>query len=399
MSTKATVAAEGHESAGHQTRDDDDDEDGDDAGEGKRANSAVAPARASARAAERAERVAATSAAPSVAAKPAAASTSSAPVEAASASVAGVSPGAPAAGRPSVPPVAGVPTEPTRPSPGVGGPLSWAPPAGYTSYPVKKVTGVGVLNTVDGKGGDVLIQLSRTGPVGPVTIKNCRNAVLIGGEIQVVAATSLGGQDQRGVYVTGCTGTVHIEGVRINGNVAGSEADGIAVNAPKAVVQIQNVRVEGMRGGKSSNHADVFQPWGGVREFRIDRLTGSTNYQGLHIGVDLGPIGGGIIRNTNIASSNAGSVDHGGNFIWLACNAYPLTLDGVYVAGRTGRSFGASIWPMPGASSCPAVVSAGTAKWPKYTSLTGSVREGAPTTGDFVPAGSVGIGYSSPGYL
>ena len=154
-----------------------------------------------------------------------------------------------------------------------------------------------------------------------------------------------------------------------------------------------------MRGGKSSNHADVFQPWGGVREYRIDRLTGSTNYQGLHVFVDLGPIGRGTIRNTNIASSEVGPVDHGGDFIWLECNAYPLTLDGVYVAGRSGRSFGTSIWPMPDDSSCPAVINAGVASWPGYTSLTGGVHDGKPAAGDYVPAGSVGLGYVSPGYV
>ena len=282
---------------------------------------------------------------------------------------------------------------------GASGVLSWAPPAGYAGYPVKKVSGAGVLNTVDAGGGDVSIQLSPAGAVGPVVIKNCRNAVLIGGQIDVAPTAELGGSDQRGIYVNNCTGVVHIEGVVINGAVNGSEADGIAVNAPKAVVQIQNVRVEGMRGGKSGNHADVFQPWGGVREYRIDRLTGSTNYQGLHVGVDLGPIGRGTVTNTNISSSEVGPVDKGGQFIWLDCNAYPLTLDNVYIAGRSDRSFGTSVWPQPDTSGCPATISAGVASWPGYSSLIGSVRDGLPASGDFVPAGSVGLGYVSPGYL
>jgi hypothetical protein len=278
------------------------------------------------------------------------------------------------------------------------GALSWAPPAGYTGYPVTKVGTAGALNTVDGRSGDVTIQLDPTHAVGPVVIKNCRNAVLIGGRIDVLPTGRVGGQDQRAIYVSNCTGVVHIEGVLINGAVPGSEADGIAVNAPQALIQIQNVRVEGMRGGKSSNHADVFQPWGGVREYRIDRVTGSTNYQGLHVGVGLGPIGRGTITSTNIASSEVGPADRGGNFIWLDCNAYPLTLDDVYIAGRSGRSFGTSIWPTPDTSGCPAAISGGVASWPGYTSLSGSVRDGRPASGDFVPAGSVGLGYASPGY-
>jgi hypothetical protein len=279
-----------------------------------------------------------------------------------------------------------------------GGPLSWAPPAGYERYPVKQVTAAGSLNTVDGGGGDVVIQLSASHAVGPVVITNCRNAVLIGGRIDVLPSSQVGGSDQRGIYVRNCTGTVHIEGVLINGAVSGAESDGIAVSAPNAVLQIQNVRVDGMQGGMSGNHADVFQPWGGVREFRIDRLSGSTNYQGLHIGVDLGPIGRGTIRNTDIASSEVGPIDKGGQFLWMDCNAYPMTLDNVYVAGRSGRAFGTSIWPQTDDASCPAVVAAGTASWPRYSSLVGSVHDGRPSSGDFVPAGSVGLGYSSPGY-
>jgi hypothetical protein len=293
---------------------------------------------------------------------------------------------------------AAVPAPPVAAGHGAGGALSWAPPAGYTGYPVKQVSAAGALNTVNAGGGDVHIQLSPAHPVGPVVITNCRNAVLIGGQIDVLPSSQVGGKDQRGIYVSDCTGTVHIEGVLINGAVAGSEADGIAVNAPKALIQIQNVRVEGMRGGKSTNHADVFQPWGGVREFRIDRLSGSTNYQGLHIGVDLGPIGRGTILNTDIVSSEVTQTDKGGHFLWMDCNAYPLALDNVFVAGRSGRSFGASIWPTPDDGGCPSVIAAGVASWPTYTSLTGGVHDGRPSSGDFVPAGSVGLGYSSPGY-
>jgi hypothetical protein len=117
------------------------------------------------------------------------------------------------------------------------------------------------------------------------------------------------------------------------------------------------------------------------------------------VGVGLGPIGRGTITNANIASSEIGPVDKGGNFIWLDCNAYPLTLDNVYIAGRSGRSFGTSVWPTPDTSGCGAVVSGGVASWPGYTSLSGGVRDGRPPAGDFVPAGSVGLGYASPGYL
>jgi hypothetical protein len=289
------------------------------------------------------------------------------------------------------------PPPPSRPG-GGSGHLSWAPPAGYQSFPVRQVTGQGS-TSVDGKGKDVRIELPADHPVGPIAIKNCRNAVLIGGSIKVLPTATVDGQDQRGIYIKGCTGTVHIEGVLIDGAVPGSQSDGITVNAPDAVVQIENVRVEGLLGAKSGNHADVFQPWGGVREFRIDRLTGSSNYQGLHIGVDLGPIGGGTIRNTNIVGTSDGNVDKGGQYIWMDCDAYPLTLDNVFISGRTDRGFEHSIWPQAGNSGCGAKISGGTASWPGYASLSGGVNEGRPASGDFVPAGSVGLGYTTTGYL
>jgi hypothetical protein len=281
---------------------------------------------------------------------------------------------------------------------GAGSALSWAPPSGYTGYPVTRVTRVDAVTTVNGKGGDVLVELSPEHPVAPIIIANCRNAVVLGGQIDVLPTARIGGDDQRGIYVHKCTGTVHIEGVLVNGAVSGSQADGIAVNAPDAVVQIQNVRMEGLRGTYSVNHADVFQPWGGVREFRIDRLTGSTNYQGIQVRRDLGAIGRGTIRNANVASSGVTPTDGGGQFIRVECNGYPLTLDDVYVAGRAGRSFGTSVWPQSDDASCPAVIRDGVASWPSASNVAGGVREGRPASGDFVPAGSVGMGYVSPGY-
>lgn len=281
---------------------------------------------------------------------------------------------------------------------GAGGVLSWAPPAGWTGFPVREVTATDSLTSVNAKGGDVVVKLPSSHSVGPIAITNCRNAVLIGGSITVLPSAEVSGADQRAIYVKDCTGTVHIEGVHIRGDVSGSESDGIAVNAPEAVLQIQNVRVDGMRGGQGGNHADVFQPWGGVREFRIDRLTGSSNYQGLHIFETLGPIGRGVIRNTNIAGSDL-NTDGGGYFIWMDCeDKYPLALEDVYVKPRPGRPFNQSVWPSATHDECPGVFKSGMATWPQHPSVSGGVREGTPAGGDFVPAARVGLDYASPGY-
>lgn len=271
--------------------------------------------------------------------------------------------------------------------------LTWLPPAGFENFTLKTPTSTTALNTIDGAGGDVRIVLPST-PIAPIVIQNCRHAVLIGGQINMLGVETLGSEDQRGVYIRTTTGTVHIEGLLIVGHASGF-GDGFAMNAPNALLQIQRCRVQDMR-GSTGNHGDVFQPWGGAREFRIDRLTGSSDYQGLHIGEDLGAIGRGTIKNTNIygqAVSSAG----GGHLIWTNPDAYELTLENVYIKPRPGRSFGSSVWPQSSDSSFPANITNGFATWPSTGSLiTGGVREGDPPGGDFSPAAAVGIGYVSP---
>jgi hypothetical protein len=398
VSVAAAGAAQDHDEVDADDDDDDDDDDEAAGAEVEDHEKSSGTARARARAGVRVERLAAVAAADQKAADAPVDQSADAPVDQSADAPVDQSAGSGAVASESAPVPAAAPAVAAATVGGTGGALSWAPPAGYTGYPVKNVSAASALTVIDGRGGDVLVKLPAHS-VGPVTITNCRNAVLIGGRITVLPSATVGGADQRGIYVRNCTGTVHIEGVHIEGNVAGSQADGIAVNAPRALVQIQNVRVDGMRGGMSGNHADVFQPWGGVREFRIDRLTGSTNYQGLHIFENLGAIGAGTIRNTNIASSEVGPVDKGGYFLWMDCSdGFPLAMDNVYVAGREGRSLGQSVWPPTSHSGCPAQIAGGLATWPGNRGLSGGVREGRPASGDFVPLGSVGLSYVSPGY-
>ncbi len=294
--------------------------------------------------------------------------------------------------------VPGATTAPAGPAPAEAR-LSWAPPAGWEDYPVREVTATDAMTVVDARGGDVRIVLPADSAVGPVTVTDCRNAVLIGGQITVLPSATADGQDQRAVYVRDCTGTVHLEGLLVDGDVEGSQSDGIAANAPEAVLQVQNVRIEGVRGTESGNHADVFQPWGGLREFRIDRLTGTSNYQGLHISENLGEIGAGTVRRADVGSSEVTPVEGGGHFLWTDCtDGHPLVFDDVWIEPRAGRQFGRSIWPRTDGLTCPATVTDGFATWPGNPTLTGGVHEGSPPEGDFVPAGTVGLGYVSPGY-
>lgn len=292
--------------------------------------------------------------------------------------------------------------QPSPPPPTSGVKLTWAPPAGYTSYPVKNISNTSSFNQVNCGGGDAFIKLPRDKLVGPVYIIDCRNAVMIGGSIRVLPTSVVDGQDQRAIYVKNGTGTIHIEGVYIEGNVSGSTADAIAINAPSAIVVMQNINANAMR-GSSANHADVVQPWGGVREYRIDRMTGSTNYQGLHVGEAAGKvIGRGTIRNANIFSSGVQSDGKAGQYIWLPDSGeYPVALEGVYISGRPGDPFSRSIWPSTNSSSCAAKISGSpaVATWPGCAWITGKVTQGKPPGGDYVPPSSVGLNYVSPGYL
>ncbi len=274
--------------------------------------------------------------------------------------------------------------------------LTWAPPSGYTNYPVKNVGVSTSTQTISGGGGDMLVKLPNS-PTGPINLTNCRNVVIIGGQINIPAGTGPASPDIRGIYVNGCTGTVHIEGVYINGDIATAEGDGIAIQAPNAIVQIQNVRINKLYGAydtASHNHSDIIQPWGGVKELRIDHLTGSSSYQGFQINDDTGHIGKVIIKNVNIGDSGVTPPDgKGGYYLWVKCGtATTYSFSNFYVQPRSGRSLGSSLWD----GGCGLSASSSSATYTN-SAVTGSISSGKPASGDFVPAGSVGIGYAAAG--
>lgn len=229
---------------------------------------------------------------------------------------------------------------------------------------------------------------------GNLMVAGGRNVVLVGGRISPSAgsaAVALG--------ISGTTGTFHVEGVWIDG-ASGREFDGVQIVAPKATVQLENVRVTGLRGGYDTNHTDVVQPWGGVAKLRVDRLTATSNYQGIFLKPDQGPIGSVDLRHVDLSYDDVGART-GGYLLWLAngCSAPATTLSDVYVKGRPGATLGATVWPPTGqATDCPGVLSVSTAiGWPSLP-VTGLVRWGTPSGGSFVLSGDAGPGYRSPGY-
>jgi hypothetical protein len=261
--------------------------------------------------------------------------------------------------------------------------------------------GQGVTNTTLDTSKDYIVKLPPYLKQGGTEIQGGHNVVIEGGYISIPPNMSSDAA-RNGIYIKNNVGTVHIEGVLIDGS-AGGVSDGIDISAPQSTVQIENVRVIGLMGGYTGFHSDVIQPWGGVRDLRVDGLTGSSNYQGLTLPRDLGDIGSATLQRVNL-SQTAGPYDGGGHMLWLTtgistCNSYPVSLANFYIQPRVGRSLGTSVWPQVGASlPCPGTVLLGGSIGWSSLPVTGQVQLGPPPGGDYVPAGQAGLGYTSPGY-
>ena len=148
-------------------------------------------------------------------------------------------------------------------------------------------------------GRDYVVKVGRR-LTDQVRLVGGRNIVLIGGHITIPWAGADASISSRlGLYLKGRTGTVHVEGLLID-NAGGDLTEGIQINAPDAVVQIENCRIKGIHARDevnfTDNHPDLIQPWGGVKALRVDRFTGSSDYQGILLKEDAGPIGSADLR-------------------------------------------------------------------------------------------------------
>jgi hypothetical protein len=273
-------------------------------------------------------------------------------------------------------------------------PLKWAAPA--LINPITITLGTGRTSTKLDTTKDYIIKLPTTTKNGSTTLLGGRNVVIIGGNIKVPA----GDPTQRALYIKDAVGTVHIEGVFIN-NPDSAEFDGIAIAAPKAIVQIQRVRIEGLKGRTQSFHSDVIQPWGGVKDLRVDHLTAYSGYQGIQFSALTGPVTAIHLSNINLegidqqiweSGSTLGS--NGGFLAWAECSfSASGTIENVYLKARPGRGATTTVWPNS-STSCASTIAAdqSTITWP-FPAITGSFTVGRPANGDYVPSGSVGLTY------
>jgi hypothetical protein len=295
--------------------------------------------------------------------------------------------------------------------------LTWAPPAGWQAYTTLDVGSGGEFD-LDNSTDYKIVGASTT---TRVRLNGGRNIVIMGSTVHVDSSYS-SSEDNVGISISnnGTTSPgriVHIEGVRIGGAALG---DAIKLRDPNAVVQLENVYVDLAHGSEDTIHADVIQADGGVQELRVDGLTGNTQYQGLMLKKDYGSgsdyNGPMHFRRTNIRDWNGMSE----YLSWLsAASDSQIFVDGangVWLAQAPGRDFLRSIWPDRDASlssrPVPGVDTVGVyVTYPAFTNDlgqlivrnwddtgAGQLRQGVPPGGDFVPPGSVGIGYVSPGY-
>ncbi len=299
------------------------------------------------------------------------------------------------------PPVAEPTPPPPAEEPGSSAGLEWQPPE--LQNPITIELGNGYTHTALSTHRDYIVKLPPGQKVGGTWLDGGHNVVVIGGSITIPTGTQPGvanDAQRRAIYIKGATGTVHIEGVSIEGS--GAEFDGIDINAPAATVQLENLRVAGIKGRSNGFHGDVVQAWGGVEDLRIDRLSATSNYQGLMLKQDLGPIDSVELSDVDLTATTEAPLEKGGHMLWLSsgdgsCANFPATLASVFVQPRPGSDIGAAVWPEQGSPMSCAAQGNSFASWPNPM-IVGGAQEGSPPDGSFVPPGTAGPEYRSPGY-
>lgn len=178
--------------------------------------------------------------------------------------------------RAAAPSPAPAPSPPPVQAAKASGPLAWAPPTlvdptvvtltERRPFPVLDDTKDYVVK-VDG-GRITLRPDQKAGVLGG------RNVVWIGGEINAPG-------NIRPVKLDRQRGSVHLEGVHVTGK---GLQEGINIDERYgASVTVENVLVDEVIGYRDGHHADVLQTWSGPGRLRVDRLEGTTDYQGFMI--------------------------------------------------------------------------------------------------------------------
>lgn len=281
--------------------------------------------------------------------------------------------------------------------------LTWAPPALENPITLQvKADDTQTAVRMD-KDKDYIVQMPSAPVRRGLAFVGGRNVVVIGGEIFIPdQGDNPGIPERRALYIVDATGVVHIEGLLMRGD---DISEGIQVAAPQATVQIQNVHIADIRArdqvGFTDNHPDLIQTWGSVGALRVDKFTGSTDYQGFLLKSDReAPHGPVHIKRSNITGAPTARY-----LFWFAkAFSGDIHLEDFWVSVPLNRSggLGKAVWPDRDASAAIGTDGNGNpfATWPNVTAprVHGRVTEGSPPGGDFAPIESVGLNYQTPGY-
>jgi hypothetical protein len=222
---------------------------------------------------------------------------------------------------------------------------------------------------------------------GRIRINGCRNIVMIGGQVEIPGPPN-GKPEEAGIFITDYTETAHIEGVEMGGRGL-TNGLWLSTRYPGTIAQVENVLVRELHAKVESTdpenwpeeHPDVLQTWQGPSVLRIDRLQGTSVYQGLlpDSAAWSNPRNTSLymdIRNTNIRLTPTG----------VSC--YALFQTPLYTAPMTSLK---NVFCDPGSRPWHAALIPSNGWWD-------DVQRTPAELPAFVDAQKVGIGYQSPGY-
>lgn len=264
--------------------------------------------------------------------------------------------------------------------------LTWAPPAGYTSWAtIEPNPGTRKINLDNNT--DYWI-ISPDEPFdGAVVVTGGRNIVWFGPELGGRTSVPSGSYDSTHVglrFKDGYNGPriIHLEGVRGHSGTYLSDGIQFAIRKTSGLeVRLQNILLEStLYGSKATVHSDAVQIWGGVNTMRIDGFTAKIcTYQGMYWdsadkrALPTGPRQPWLVRRTNLVGTPSSK--------YPFANRQPsytaIVNDRVYHNGFSqDPTDGFGEWPSAG------------------------LTHGNPPGGDFVtPSLWTPSGYVSPGYV
>jgi len=275
------------------------------------------------------------------------------------------------------------------------------------------------------------------GEIAAVVVTGGRNVVVVGGEITIPAPTNPS-LNREGLVFHDQTGTVHLEGVWVNGDPLRC----LVLDSSRAVFQVENFRCDGVsmyRENYSTNHSDTLVTWKSPREVRIDKFTGDHDGTGFALYGHQQADGSWtypdkvVLKQTNIRNmSNSPCANFSrplGHLYVRSWRQTRIEIDRMFVETGWGRASITNDCPEPGPTQWRVAeawatydgltdypksqrtfgdgVSAGSYfefTNPNYDNVWGvsgalaRVDYGVPTGGDYVPLGAAGRNYTSPGY-